>query len=167
MPGSLAELASALADSAAHDLAIELLRNVPGLPPIVQTAHLLAVAAVLGSIGMLSLRLLGLAAPSQAPNEMAVRLAPWFWWSLPILFVSGALLVLARPHRYFLNPVFGWKFAMLAPALALAAILLHSSARSDARTTLHRVLALTSLALWIGVVLAGRWIAYADYLFPE
>jgi hypothetical protein len=29
-----------------------------------------------------------------------------------------------------------------------------------------RSIALVSLLLWIGVVLAGRWIAYADYLFP-
>ena len=28
------------------------------------------------------------------------------------------------------------------------------------------LLAALSLALWVGVVLAGRWIAYVDYLMP-
>jgi hypothetical protein len=28
------------------------------------------------------------------------------------------------------------------------------------------LIAALSLLLWIGVVLAGRWIAYVDYLFP-
>jgi hypothetical protein len=30
-----------------------------------------------------------------------------------------------------------------------------------------KVIAAISLLLWVGVVLAGRWIAYVDYLFPE
>jgi len=30
-----------------------------------------------------------------------------------------------------------------------------------------KLLATISLLLWIGVVLAGRWIAYVDYLLPE
>lgn len=174
MSGSLSEAARALADSAAHDLAVHLLRNVPGLPPIAQTMHLLAIAAVMGSVVMLSLRLLGLLAPSQQPAEMAARVAPWFWCALPILLLTGALFVIARPQRYFSNPVFGCKLAMLAPAIALAALLLRfargidaSPHRSDARRRLGAAAAIVNVALWTGVVLAGRWIAYADYLFPE
>jgi hypothetical protein len=30
-----------------------------------------------------------------------------------------------------------------------------------------KVIAAVSLLLWVCVVLAGRWIAYVDYLFPE
>jgi hypothetical protein len=30
-----------------------------------------------------------------------------------------------------------------------------------------KLVAALSLLLWVSVVLAGRWIAYADYLFPE
>ena len=36
------------------------------------------------------------------------------------------------------------------------------------RTLPLKLLAAVSIALWVGVVLAGRWIAYSDYLFwPE
>lgn len=167
MKQSLVELARSIAGSGAHDVAVHLLRNVPGLPPIVQTFHLLSIAVVLGSIVVLNLRVLGVAASTQEPIEMARRLAPWTWSALPILFVSGLVFVLARPQRYFTNPVFGLKFALLLPAIgltfALFAILRHESRPPRA---LSRTLAMLSLLCWIGVVLAGRWIAYADYLFP-
>jgi hypothetical protein len=107
-----------------------------------------------------------MAARSQDPSEMAARLAPWTWWSLPLLFVSGMVFVLARPGRYFVNPVFGIKFALLIPALLLTFTLYRLLANPQFNRAPTRIVAALSLLAWIGVVLAGRWIAYADYLFP-
>ncbi|HKR37695.1 MAG TPA: hypothetical protein VJT10_22820 [Steroidobacteraceae bacterium] len=59
------------------------------------------------------------------------------------------------------------------PAIALAAVLHVISIRKpdywQVRGTRAavRAIAAASLLLWTGVVFAGRWIAYADYLFPE
>jgi hypothetical protein len=149
-----------------HDLVVYLLGNVPGLPPIVQTVHLLGIAVIMSSVVLLDLRILGLALPSQDVQELTRRVMPWVWWTLPIMLLSGSMFVLARPRRYFTNPVFGLKFALLLPAIALAAVLHFVSVRKpdDWRT---KLVAAVSLLLWIGVVLAGRWIAYVDYLFPE
>ena len=44
---------------------VYLLSNVPGLPPIVQTVHLLGIAVIMSSVVLLDLRVLGLALPSQ------------------------------------------------------------------------------------------------------
>jgi uncharacterized protein DUF6644 len=149
------------------------LSHVPGLPPIVQTVHILSVTAIMGSIVLIDLRVLGLALPSQTPADLARRLMPWTWWALPFLAASGLMFFLARPGRYLVNPVFGLKFAMLGPALVLTALVQRmvtrdreDAERSGARRLSARVLAACSLLFWIGVVLAGRWIAYADYLFP-
>jgi hypothetical protein len=160
------EIARSLAQSGAHDVAVDWLRNVPGLPPIVQTAHLLSIAIVLGSIVLVSLRTLGLALPGQAPQEMAKRCAPWTWAAIPVLLVSGGIFVLARPQRYFTNPVFGIKVALLLPALALAAFLYRDLQRAPVVGLRARALAALNLVAWTVIVLAGRWIAYADYLFP-
>jgi putative copper export protein len=162
----LRELARAIANSGAHDLAVDWLRNVPGLPPIMQTLHLLSIAVVLGSIVVLDLRVLGWAVPSQSPAEMSRRLAPWTWSALPVLLVSGAIFVLARPQRYFSNPLFGIKLGLLVPALALTAALYSLTRRTTPHSGLARLLAVVSLLAWFGVILAGRWIAYVDYLFP-
>jgi hypothetical protein len=164
--GVLADLARSIGSSGLHDTAVHLLSTVPGLPPIVQTVHLLGIAVVMSSVVLLDLRILGLALPSQGVPELARRVMPWVWWTLPLMLLSGLPFVLARPQRYFTNPIFGLKFAMLLPAVALAAVLHIVSVRKpDSWST--RLTAAISLLLWIGVVLAGRWIAYADYLFPE
>lgn len=168
-------LANALVESEAREFAVYLLSNVPGLPPIAQAIHIMGIAVVMSSIVMVNLRFLGIAVPSQNVSEMIRRLMPWTWWALPVNAVTGLLFVAARPVRYFYNPVFGIKFMLLVPAVVLAFVVYWLNRRetgfwerSLARRNSARVIAAVSMLLWIGVVLAGRWIAYADYLFvPE
>jgi hypothetical protein len=169
----LTELARTVNGSGLHATALNLLSNVPGFPPMVQTVHLLSIAAIMGSIVVLDLRVLGLILPSQSTAELTRRLMPWTWGALPFLAASGLVFVLARPGRYLLNPVFGLKFAMLAPAVVLAAMFHRLSAREEGywektagRRVAVRVVATFSLLLWIGVAMMGRWIAYSDYIFP-
>jgi hypothetical protein len=172
MPQALTDVARALMQSPLHTAALYLLSNIPGFPPIIQTVHILGITAVMGSIVMIDLKVLGLALPSQSTPELVRRLMPWMWWALPVNAISGLTLVLARPLRYAVNPVFGLKFTMLAPAILLAGVF-HLACtkdpqfweRSCGRRASARVIAGLSLLLWIGVVFAGRWIAYADYLF--
>jgi len=174
MNDSVIAFAHSLAASSLHDQVVHWLRTTPGLPPILQTVHLLSIACLMGSIVLIDLRMLGLAAPSQNVSEMIRRLMPWTWTALPLLFVTGAAFVIARPNRYATNPVFGYKFALLAPAVALAAVLHLLSKRelgywenAPSRRATAKIMAAISLLLWLGVALAGRWIAYADYLFDE
>ena len=165
-------LASALTDSQTEELARYLLGNVPGLPPIVQTLHIVGISVVMASIVMVDLRFLGLAVPSQNVSEMIGRLLPWTWWALPLNAMTGFLFIAARPSRYFENPVFGIKFSLLVPAVALAVVVYGLNRKETGywertlpRRISGRVIAACSLVLWIGVVMAGRWIAYWDYLF--
>jgi len=148
-----------------QETVVYLLSNVPGLPPIVQTVHLLGIAVIMSSLVLLDLRVLGLALPSQDVQELTRRVMPFVWWTLPVMLLSGLPFVVARPQRYFTNPIFGLKFALLLPGIALAALLHFNGIRKpDYWRT--KLIAALSLLLWIGVVLAGRWIAYVDYLFP-
>ena len=165
-------LADALVDSQAQELARYVLGNVPGLPPIVQTLHIVGISVVMASIVMIDLKFLGVAVPSQNVSEMISRLMPWTWCALPLNAVTGLLFIVARPNRYFYNPVFGIKFSLLAPAVALAFVVYRLNRKEAGyweqtlpRRISGRVVAGCSLVLWLGVVMAGRWIAYWDYLF--
>jgi len=166
MNSTLTQLAHSIATSPVHDYALRWLRTVPGLPPAVQTVHILSIAIVMGSIVMIDLRVLGFAVPSQNPGEMIRRLMPWLWVALTLLFLSGAMFVVTRPARYFANPVFKIKFALLIPAIVLSALLAYLHRKPPTSQAAVKSIAALSLVLWTGVVLAGRWIAYADYLFP-
>lgn len=152
--------------------ALYLLRNVWGFPPFIQTIHILGVTCVMASIVMIDLRILGLAVPSQNLSEMTRRLMPWLWCALGSNLITGGVFLVSRPARYFNNPVFHWKFTFMVPAIALT-LFFHLMSRrqenywslSRQRILLSRFIALASLVLWILVVMAGRWIAYSEYIY--
>ena len=172
MPEIMSNIAGLLSDTFLQQGALWALRNIPGFPPIIQTVHILGIAVVMGSIVLLDLRVLGLAVPSQKIGEMTNRVMPWLWWALASNFVSGAFFLFARPNRYFNNPIFGWKVSFLIPAVLLA-LFFHIMSRNQAnywelntpRVWTARCIALVSLGLWIMVAMAGRWIAYSEYIY--
>jgi len=103
---------------------------------------------------------------------MSRRVMPWFWWALASNFVSGSFFLFGRPNRYFNNPIFGWKLSFLIPAILLTLFFhLMSKAQTDywelnsKRLWTARAIALLSLGLWIMVAMAGRWIAYSEYIY--
>ena len=59
--------------------------------------------------------------------------------------------------------MFRLKFSLLVPAIVLALVI---QRRRTFDGPVPKLLALLSLTLWTGVVMAGRWIAYVDYLWP-
>lgn len=165
----LEQLANRIDGSALQAGATYLLSQIRGFPPMIQTVHLLAISAIMGSIVLIDLRVLGLALRSQRVSDLTRRLLPWTWWALPFLFVSGILFVLARPQRYAVNPVFRVKFILMAMAVTVTlAFHVVAKRRPDywESSGVGKLVAAVSLLLWVGVVLAGRWIAYADYLLP-
>jgi hypothetical protein len=135
--------------------------------PTVQTVHILAVAAVMSSILMFNLRLIGVRARSQSVVAVAAHFIPVAWYGLPILLGTGAILIIAEPARALQNPVFILKMTLilLAAALTLASQI---PLRKDqgfweisiSRRRLARLIACVSLPIWVAIVFAGRWIAY-------
>ncbi|MES3006206.1 MAG: DUF6644 family protein [Pseudomonadota bacterium] len=166
------EIAEWLTNSQSREFAANLLSSVPGLPPILQTIHLLSIVAIMASIVMIDLRVLGLAVPSQHLDEMIARLKPWTWWGVIVAASSGIWFVLARPNRYFSNPVFQIKLVLLLAVLILTFIFYRWSTTDKNlwqaqghKVVIVKLIAIVSLGLWVGVVMAGRWIAYSEYLF--
>lgn len=137
--------------------------------PMVQTVHIVAVAAVMTSALMIDLRLLGLRASDQPVVAVAGRFMPFIWWPLPLLLVSGAALIIAEPSRALQNPVFVLKMSLLAVAVAVTLtcqLPLRKDPRyweqSPARRGIAKLIACVSLPVWVGILFAGRWIAYVQ-----
>jgi hypothetical protein len=104
--------------------------------PAVQTIHILAIAAVISSALMLALRL-------------DARFRQVIWWALPVLAATGLVMIVGEPVRSLENPVFQLKMALLVSAIVVTLL-----------PYKNRITAITSLSLWVGIVFAGRWIAY-------
>ncbi len=135
--------------------------------PAVQTVHILAIAAVMAAVLMLNLRLLGIIGRDRPLAEVSARFRPVIWWTLPILLVSGAVLIIGEPVRSLENPIFQLKMTLLVAViivtLAYQAPLNKNSNFWDStsgRRGAIKLIAIVSLVLWTGIVCAGRWIAY-------
>jgi hypothetical protein len=128
--------------------------------PAVQTVHILAIAAVIASQAAITLRLLGLAGRRVPERRFAARYFPFLMWSLPILLLTGVVMIIAEPVRELANPIFQLKMLLVIAAIALATAAQGRLSADGSAILPARVLSLTALALWVGTVLAGRWIAY-------
>jgi hypothetical protein len=133
----------------------------------VQITHVLTVCALAGSIGILSLRMTGVLGTSQPLATMARRLLPWTWGAIVVQVLTGGFMILDRPERAFDSLTFPYKMGFLLAAIVVTAVFgltLRADPgywdKSGNRRLAARVLGGVSLVLWIGVIFAGRWIAY-------
>jgi hypothetical protein len=145
------------------------IQSTAWLIPALQTVHILAIAVVIACALMVDLRLMGVGAIDQTIAAVARRFLPFLWASLPVLLVTGAALIIAEPARALENPVFALKMACLlaASALTLACQIALAAKpvaweRSGGGRMVARLVALTSLMLWVAIIFAGRWIAYVQ-----
>jgi FtsH-binding integral membrane protein len=130
--------------------------------PAIQSVHLVALALAFTLGIVLSLRFAGVGLSAEPLAQLAARSTRRIWQLLLVLFVTGALLITAEPGRTITNPVFFAKMIMLA-AVIVVTLWLASIARRVAKpTALHLALATLAVLLWIGIIFAGRFIAYVE-----
>jgi hypothetical protein len=135
--------------------------------PTVQTVHIVSIAIVMTSMAMLDLRLVGIAGRRQSLPDMAGRFLPWVWIALVVLLCSGTILIIGEPGRDLLNVVFWIKMSLLATAVVLTwtfqRMLQRSTTFWDRNRAAAVLLGSVSLVIWVGIVAAGRWIAYVEH----
>ena len=142
----------------------QFIQAAPWVVPTVQTVHILAIAALMASMLMINLRLLSVVGRDQPLARVAQRFSPVIWWALPVLLVSGIILITGEPARALKNNIFQIKLLLVIGAIAVtayfAAPLKKNPAFWDSRAGAGKVIALLSIGLWVGIIFAGRWIAY-------
>lgn len=137
--------------------------------PSVQTVHILSVAVVMGAVAIINLRTLGVLERGQTFAGLATRFVAPTLIAIVVLAATGFVLIAAEPTRAIFRYVFWAKLGLLLLALVLSGLLLRGLKTrpvwSDAALptpALYRLLALVNLATWLAVIVAGRWIGYAQ-----
>lgn len=134
---------------------------------LVESFHVIGITLFAGTIAMVDLRLLGRAFMDTPVSEMTARILPWTVAGFAVMAVTGLLLFYAIPVRTFHSVWFRAKVVLLIAA-AVNGWLFHRRVQRDRekwdRETIPprgaRVSAAISLAIWTGVIVAGRMIAY-------
>ena len=133
--------------------------------------HTFGLALLAGANTVIDLRLLGV--QRDIPLAPLKRLFGIMWLGFAINAASGGLLLIAYPTKALTNPVFYIKLTLIAFAVWVmtrlnSRVFGDSSLNDAAMMARGRTLAKWSLFLWIGVITAGRLLAYTyKYLtFP-
>ena len=129
--------------------------------PICECLHFLGLTLLIGTVGLFDLRLLGLA-KGLSPRAMH-RLIGWGVFGFLINVTTGAMFFVAIPYQYIYNGAFQAKMVcilLLGINVLIFYLTVHRKVEvlgpEDAAPLGAKMIAATSLFLWIAVICFGR-----------
>ncbi|MBK9360479.1 MAG: hypothetical protein IPM99_04690 [Rubrivivax sp.] len=131
----------------------------PWAYPALEVVHIVGIALLLGNLVALELRVWGTAAtlPVAALARLALSLSVA---GFGLAAASGLLMFSSQPGDLLANRAFVVKIGLLMAAGTNAA-LFHARGGLQRLDALARAQTVLSLGLWLGMIITGRWIAYA------
>lgn len=137
------------------------IRSSTYLFPAIEVVHLLGLVVVLGPLGAVCLSMLGLVTRRESLVSAARASEPLIRIGMLVMVSTGALLLASEPMKCYENPAFWYKMYFLAGALAFHFTVYRWVTSSVSRgSAAQKVTAALSLALWFGVAVGGRVIAF-------
>ncbi len=143
------------------------IRENGSLFPWIESIHVLGVTVVIGTVGLIELRLLGISSRNRPVSRVLKDVLPIVWAAFAVSVISGFLLFASNAPTYAYNTFFLSKAALLLlvglNAFGFHTFVERSIARWDtaARTPLPaRLSGVVSLLAWIGIVICGRWVGF-------
>lgn len=145
-----------------------LVRDVAWIFPALETVHFMGLCVLFGSLMVVDLRLLGVA--KFIPMRPAMKFVPIAIGGFCVNLLSGIGFLFSDPFRYYPNVAFRLKMLLILIA-GLNALWFQfvelprvRDLPPGAQTSLKvKFVAALSLVLWIGVIIAGRFMPYVEY----
>ena len=135
----------------------------------ISVTHYFTLFVLVGTIVLVDLRILGVAARSQSVTQVAETLFPWTWTALGLALLSGFLMFTTDGGDYYPDRVFRIKMKMILSAVIFTFIVQWFARNWDQSPVISEweklvrivgyLAALVSIVLWIGSILAGVEIA--------
>jgi len=132
--------------------------------PLIEAVHLLALSVLGGAVLLVDLRMLGFGLKDRTVAELARNGRPFLIGAIVVMFSTGIPLFLSEPTKCYYSPAFWVKMWTLATALVFTFAIRNRVALSEpVRNTARRqmLVGALSMALWITVAAAGRWIGFS------
>jgi len=131
--------------------------------PIIEAAHLLSLCLLGGAVLVVDLRMLGLGMTGTRISTLARYARPWLILAVVLLIGTGVPLLLSEAIKAYYNRSFWVKIITLPFAILFTFGVRERVARDETLKVSgkSRAIALLSMALWLVVAAAGRWIGYS------
>ena len=135
--------------------------------PMIESLHVLAITTVVGTIGIIDLRLMGYPAHRRGARQLTLDILPFTWAAFALAVITGSLLFISNAMAYSENAQFETKMLFMLAAGINMAIFHLTAYRNIAQwdralppPLQARIAGTTSLAFWICVVFFGRWVGF-------
>jgi hypothetical protein len=129
--------------------------------PAIEAVHLLALSLLGGSLLMVDLRLLGTGLTRQPIAAVERGARPWLVVAVITLIGTGTLIGMSEALKLYDKDAFWVKMSALAAALIFTFGVRLPLARRNISGPSAKALGAVSIALWLTVAIAGRWIGFS------
>lgn len=136
--------------------------------PLFNAIHVISLCALLGTIAVFDLRLLGVLFRAERASTVARNVLPVAWVSFAVAAISGIVLLFSEAARAYASPAFWAKMFLLLLA-GLNPLVFHRTVfrrvdrwdeSSAAIPWNAKAAGAASLLLWASILVAGRAMAY-------
>jgi hypothetical protein len=136
------------------------IRESTWLFPAIESTHLLALALLGGSVLIIALAVLGLGLKT-APAEIYKSARRYMNGAVAVLLITGVLLGVSEPVKLYGRQAFWVKMISLLIALAVTYFAFTPLIRRGAKGAGIRSVTALTMAAWLMVAMAGRWIGFS------
>ena len=129
--------------------------------PIVQVIHLVAIAAFVGAVLIVDMRLLGVGLTETPLPKLARAAEPWLIGAFIVLLITGLPQLTSTALKQYYSPFFWWKMEAMLLALVLTVTVRRKMTRMDDASLgpfWPKVVGITSMGLWAAVIIGARLI---------
>ena len=143
------------------------IRDSNYLFPLIESAHVVGLALVFGTIAIIDLRLLGIASTQRSFRLMASDILKWTWAAFALTALTGSLMFITNAPVYYHNFFFRAKMLLLALSGVnmlvfelTAGRTIHGWDRAPSAPRAGKAVAALSLVMWISIIFMGRMIGF-------
>jgi hypothetical protein len=136
------------------------IRESTWLFPAIESAHLLALALLGGSVLIISLSVLGIGLKT-APAEIYKSAHRYMNAAVITLLATGLLLGISEPVKLYGREAFWVKMISLSVALLITYAAFNPLVKRGASGIGIRSVTVMTMAAWLLVAMAGRWIGFS------
>ena len=131
--------------------------------PVIEAVHLLGLSVLGGAILLVDLRLLGTGLKHRSAEELWRESRPYLIGAIVVMIATGIPLFLSEAIKCYYNNSFWVKMTTLPIAIAFAFTIRARTVTESVRNTARRqkLVGALSIALWVIVAAAGRWIGFS------
>jgi hypothetical protein len=135
--------------------------NINGSTPfsiLMEVVHYFSVFIIVGSMGIVDLRILGLLGRRQNISDLAQDLLPWMWIGVIMSTISGVIMFTAEATAFYWSEMFRIKILLVILAVVMGIIVNQNApkwGRFPSVPTGVKVIAFLAIMLWIGALIAG------------